>query len=118
MLPQEFRKHLRKQSTPAEKVLWAQFRDRRFVGLKFRRQHSIGHFTVDFFCDEIKLVVGVDGKVPMNVGQHNYDVDRDRFIKSQGFYVYRVENDAVLNFLENVLEDLRRMIDGLRPEHH
>ena len=110
MDPVSFRRLLRQQSTTAEKVLWHQLRDRRFHQLKFRRQHTIGKYIVDFYCEKLKLIIEVDGKVHENLGQANYDHERDQFLKSLGHIIYRVDNDSVTNYQEVVLEDLARFI--------
>ncbi|MFD2164194.1 endonuclease domain-containing protein [Paradesertivirga mongoliensis] len=108
-----FRRLLRRQSTPAEKVLWNKLRDRRFHNLKFRRQHTIDKYTVDFYCEELKLIIEVDGKVHDNLGQANYDHERDEFLKSQGCSVYRLSNESVIRYLEVTMEDLKRSIEKL-----
>ena len=111
-----FRRLLRQQSTPAEKVLWQQLRDRRFHQLKFRRQYTIDKYTVDFYCEELKLIIEVDGKVHDNLGQANYDHERDEFLKSIGNIVYRVDNDSVINYREVMLADLKRFIQQIRAQ--
>jgi very-short-patch-repair endonuclease len=108
-----FRRLLRRQSTPAEKVLWHQLRDRRFHNLKFRRQHTIDKYTVDFYCEELKLIIEVDGKVHENLGQANYDHERDQFLKSLGNLVYRIDNDSVIRFREVALADLKKFIETI-----
>jgi len=105
-----FRRLLRQQSTTAEKILWNRLRDRRFHNFKFRRQHTIGKYTVDFYCDELKLIIEVDGKVHDNLGQANYDQERDEFLSSLGHSIYRVDNESVIRYLEVVLADLERFI--------
>lgn len=105
-----FRRLLRQQSTSAEKVLWHQLRDRRFHQLKFRRQHTIDKYTVDFYCEELKLIIEVDGKVHDNLGQANYDYERDEFLKSIGHIMYRVDNDSVIKYRDVILADLERFI--------
>lgn len=116
MQPKPFRRQLRQQSTPAEKVLWHQLRDRRFHNLKFRRQHTIGKYTVDFYCEELKLIIEVDGKVHDNLGQANYDHERDELLKSLGNVVYRVDNDSVINYREVMLTDLEEVIQKIKME--
>ena len=105
-----FRRLLRQQATPAEKVLWHQLRDRRFLQLKFRRQHTIDKYTVDFYCEELKLIIEVDGKVHDNLGQANYDHERNEFLKSMGHIIYRVDNESVISYRDVALADLERFI--------
>ena len=66
MQPKQFRRHLRKESTGAEKILWFNFRNRKFLNLKIRRQHPIENFIADFYCDELKLIIEVDGSIHDN----------------------------------------------------
>ena len=91
----------RQQPTPAEVVLWQCLRNRQLNGLKFRRQHPIERFIVDFFCSDLRLVIEVDG------GVHQYSVDEDAirqaFLESQRLQVLRFTNDDVLNSIVTVL---------------
>ena len=84
---------LRRQQTPPEKKLWRELRSRQLSGLKFRRQHSVGRFIVDFYCREIRLVIEIDGKV--HEKQRDYDALRDFLIEAKGFTVIRVSNEEV-----------------------
>jgi adenine-specific DNA-methyltransferase len=100
---------LRKNSTDAERLLWRHLRDRRLRGYKFRRQHVIGHYIVDFVCPVSKLIVEVDG------GQHAdrmaYDASRTRFMASQGFRVARFWNHDVLRDVDSVLSVILRLLE-------
>lgn len=76
--------------------------------MKFRRQHNIKNFIVDFYCDEIKLIIEIDGDVHANEKQENYDKNRQCILESMGFKMTRYTNDEVFNNLEGVLEDILR----------
>ncbi|MEJ6982003.1 endonuclease domain-containing protein [Pedobacter sp. P351] len=102
--PKEFRRYLRKESTTAEKILWFHFRNRKFLGLKIRRQHTIENFVVDFYIDELKLIIEVDGSVHDNQGQLNYDHFRNRVLESKGYSVVRIDNVSVIDYTEAALE--------------
>ena len=97
---------LRKNQTPSEVKLWQALRDRGIGNLKFRRQHRIGNYIVDFCCREKKLVIEVDG------GHHNdpqfqlMDEQRQKFIERQGFKVVRFWNDDINGNLEGVVEEI------------
>ncbi len=103
--PTTFARHLRANQTDAEKALWQHLRDRQIEGLKFRRQHVIETFTVDFACMEIKLIIELDG------GQHqaqiSYDEARTRTLERNGFCVLRFWNNEVLQNMDGVLEVIR-----------
>jgi len=98
--PTKRAKRLRRDSTNVERKLWRCLRDRGVDGAKFRRQHPIGRYVVDFACVEAGLVVELDG------GQHaerqGYDADRTIYLESQGFQVIRFWNNEVLENLEGV----------------
>ncbi len=85
-----------------EHVLWFALRKNRLAGLKFRRQHPIEPYVVDFYCPAAKLVVEVDGE--SHVGQAADDESRERFLARQGLRVVRFTNDDVLNDMDAVLE--------------
>jgi len=87
--------------TDAERVLWYHLRDRRLGSFKFRRQHPVGPFIVDFVCPEKELIVEIDG------GQHALNVEddsqRSHFLQAKGYLVLRFWNNEVLQETEAVL---------------
>jgi len=95
---------LRKPLTPAEQKLWPYLRDGRLGGYKFRRQHPIGSFIVDFCCVEAKLVVEIDGESHSDSQKH--DRERTRLLTSQRYQVIRFWNTEVLSNLEGVLKTI------------
>jgi very-short-patch-repair endonuclease len=99
---------LRKQATQPEKLLWSILCDRQLDGLKFRRQHPIEPFIVDFYCPEAKLVIELDGE------SHNdreaYDADRSKLLAKLGLNVMRITNDDVLTNLDGVAEGILRVV--------
>jgi len=99
---------LRSEQSDVEKRLWRELRDRQLDGFKFRRQHGIGPYIVDFVCIEAGLVVELDG------GQHaeqvNYDSRRSVFIEAAGYRVVRFWNNEVLDNTEGVLERIRELL--------
>ena len=95
---------LRHELTPAEKKLWNAIRDHKLDGLKFRRQHPIGHFVLDFFCAEHRLAVEVDGEVHNQ--QIAHDEERSRMLSEFGYVVLRFRNEEVLEDLVRVLEKI------------
>ena len=95
---------LRETSGWAERLLWRWLRDRRFSNYKFRRQHPCGPYTLDFFCEQAKLAIELDGS--QHLDQASYDANRDRFLQSQGYRVLRFWNGDVLNQTESVMETI------------
>ncbi len=95
------RRHLRREMTEPEKLLWYKLRE--FALAKFRRQHSIGDFIVDFYCAEAKLVIEVDGDSHFDDDGIRADKVRDTFLLREGFSVLRFTNEQVMRETEAVL---------------
>ncbi|MEW5972259.1 MAG: ATP-dependent RNA helicase HrpA [Pseudomonadota bacterium] len=112
--PRDFARSLRHNQTEAEQKLWQQLRAHRFEGAKFRRQHPLGPYVVDFVCLEKHLVIELDG------GQHSeaeaYDRQRDAWLEGQGFRVLRFWNNEVMQNLEGVLEAIRLALQSPSPQ--
>ena len=102
----EFARNLRHEQTDCENLLWSRLRAHRLFGLKFRRQQPVGRYVVDFPCPERKLIVELDGGQHMDRAGH--DVERDAWLKSEGYVVLRYWNNEVMANLDGVLEDVAR----------
>jgi very-short-patch-repair endonuclease len=100
-------KRLRQISTPAEEALWAHLRDRKLLGLKFRRQVPVGPYVADFYCHEMRLILELDGPVHEGGSQIRHDVNRDANLEALGFRILRFTNREVHSYLESVLETIR-----------
>ena len=94
-----FRKKLRRSATPQEVILWARLR-RGQMGYKFRRQHSIGKYIVDFYCSEKKLIIEIDGSQHIN---NIADISRTEYLNKLGFKVLRFWDNEINNNIEGVL---------------
>ena len=101
-------RRLRRSQSDAEYVLWFHLRRRRFQGLKFRRQHPIGPYIVDFCCIDKKLIVEVDGS--QHLENVDYDGQRTTFLERNGYRVIRFWNQEVLTEIEGVLESLAQFL--------
>jgi very-short-patch-repair endonuclease len=97
-------RELRQNSAPAERHLWHFLRAKRLKGYKFRRQHLVHPFVVDFVCLEKKLVVELDGG--QHVDQGCYDEKRTLFLQSKGYTVLRFWNDRIFKETEAVLSQI------------
>ena len=97
------RQTLRKESTPAEKLLWQHLRNAQLHNQKFKRQHSIGNFITDFYCAQERLVIEIDGDSHYAASAKAYDEKRTKFFESFGIRVIRFTNVEVLHSLEGVL---------------
>jgi len=113
----------RKAMTEAEKILWANLRNRKLRGFKFRRQHPIADFIADFFCLECNLVVEIDGGYQNDIGQALYDKEKKTCqlnklnIKAIRFTNEEVisDLDAVLSKIEEQLVSVEHLIPGPSP---
>ncbi|HVK54529.1 MAG TPA: endonuclease domain-containing protein [Burkholderiales bacterium] len=104
-------RRLRRNMTDVERLLWRQLRAHRFSDYKFRRQHQIGSFIVDFACMDAKLIIELDGG--QHAEQSKKDEVRDAWLLSQGYRVLRFWNNDVIQNLEGVLQ---RIAEALPPE--
>lgn len=102
----QFAKPMRHTATDAEHLMWKILRAKRFMNLKFRRQHVIEHYIVDFYCHEIGLVIELDGSQHGTEDAIEYDTERTKFLEALGFVVVRYWNHDVLGRTDVVLEDL------------
>ncbi|MGH7146866.1 MAG: endonuclease domain-containing protein [Nitrospiraceae bacterium] len=102
----DLKRRLRSNMTGPETWLWSRLRARQLQGLKFRRQHGIGPYIVDFYCPEQSLVIEVDGDSHADADQIVKDQLRDKYFQSLGLRVIRYFNDDIVKNLAGVLEDL------------
>jgi very-short-patch-repair endonuclease len=103
-------RELRERQTPAEEVLWEALRGRRLAGLKFRRQHPIGPFVVDFCCPDRRLAIELDGTVHATQGEH--DAEREALLVAAGYRVLRFPNEAIRDNFPAVLEAILHAAAG------
>jgi len=101
------RRKLRNHSTLAESVLWKLLRNNQ-TGRKFRRQHSIENYIVDFYCAEEKLIIELDGEPHNNLGIILKDGDRAERLIQLGYKILRFENNTIVNYSLNVIEEIKK----------
>lgn len=97
-------KDLRKNSTDAENFLWKILRSKRLEGIKFRRQHIIGQFIVDFVCLERKIVIELDGG--HHASQKERDYERDNWLECEGYKVLRFWNNELFENTDGVMNNI------------
>ena len=106
------RKELRNESTPAEKKLWSALQCSRLEGYKFRRQHSVGFFILDFYCPSQRLAIEVDGDSHFTDDAIAYDKERTAYLNALNIRVLRFLNTDVYNNLdavrERIVEEIKR----------
>ena len=96
---------LRKNLTIPEARLWSALRNKQLEGLRFRCQHPVGNFILDFYCPACKLVVEIDGEI--HASQTEYDNARTAKLSEYGYRVLRFRNEQVMNDLPKVLAQIR-----------
>ncbi|MEL6616014.1 MAG: endonuclease domain-containing protein, partial [Bacteroidota bacterium] len=106
------RKRLRQDATPAERRLWRIVRAKRLDGHKFRRQHGIGPYVLDFYCADAKLAIELDGAVHADPQRAAYDAERQRDLEALGVRVLRFENRAVTETPDVVAEAILAVLNG------
>ncbi|HRI26754.1 MAG TPA: methylmalonyl-CoA mutase family protein, partial [Chitinophagales bacterium] len=103
-----FKRELRENMTPAEAKLWSLIQKRQVNGRKFRKQHAVGFYILDFYCPEEHLAIELDGNVHFNVGALTYDEERTTFLNTYGIYVLRFENKWVFEQPDAVIEAIKQ----------
>jgi len=113
--PRDFARQLRSEPTDAERILWRQLRQRQLHGHKFRRQHVVGGYIVDFACVERKLAVELDGS--QHAQRTDYDAARTRALAAQGYRVLRFWNNDVFGGMDGVLAVILAALDVPQSPH-
>jgi very-short-patch-repair endonuclease len=93
---QEYARELRLRTTKAEQKLWFLLRNRKLKGKKFRRQHAIANYVADFYCNESKLVIELDGNFHTVEETKEYDKSRTNLLNELGIIVLRFWNEEVI----------------------
>lgn len=112
----EFAKTMRTNATDAEILMWQLLRNKRFMNLKFRRQHVITPYIVDFYCHELGLVIELDGSQHGTDDAIEYDAERTKFLEALDLKVVRYWNHDVLNRTDVVLADLWHRYQELKED--
>jgi len=102
---------LRKNMSYAEKVLWQQLRNRKLNNLKFRRQHPVDIFILDFYCHERRLAIEVDGGIHKSTEQKEWDDNRTFVLNEFGIHVLRFTNEEVIDSVQEVLSVIKEFLD-------
>lgn len=99
-------KQMRGEPTPAEAKLWEQLQNRQLGGLRFRRQHPVNAYILDFWCPACKLVVELDGSAHDTPQAKEHDAARQEHLQSYGYTILRFSNERVTNELPVVLNEI------------
>ncbi len=106
-------KELRNNETDSEKVLWEKLRNNQIKGLKFRRQHPVNLYIVDFYCHKLKLIIELDGDYHALREQVSKDIERTEALSLMGLEVIRFKNDEVMNDIDSVLLRITSWIEKI-----
>ncbi len=106
----QFARELRQPQTPAEATLWRHLRNRN-LKYKFRRQHPIDFFIIDFYCAEAKLLIETDGDSHLAKEQMEYDQARTEYLEELGYKVIRFTNDDVRYTINEVLNEIIKVVE-------
>jgi len=109
------RQYLRNNATTVERILWSKLKGKQFLGHKFRRQHGIGPFIVDFYCHECKLAIEIDGATHWTGEAKEYDRRREKYIGQYGVHFLRFTNSAIAENLHGVLIAIAEEVKGHHP---
>jgi len=106
---------LRKNMTKAEIILWGKLKNRKLFTVRFRRQHPVDIFVVDFYCHELKLAIEIDGGIHLVKEISEYDNGRTYDIEKFGIRIMRFTNDQVFNNIDFVQQEILNKIHDLTP---
>jgi very-short-patch-repair endonuclease len=112
-LKRDAARRLRAEASDAERKLWSRLRRKQMALLRFRRQHPIGPYIVDFYCSAAKLVVELDGAQHGEDKAVAYDRARTEWLEARGFHVLRIWNHEFFEDPEEVLERIWRTIKDI-----
>jgi very-short-patch-repair endonuclease len=101
----EFRIKLRKKMTQSEVFLWSKIKSKQ-LGYKFRRQHGIDNYIVDFYCHELGVIIELDGISHLSEKTYKKDLIKQKHLEEVGYIVKRYTDNQIINEMENVLKDL------------
>ena len=108
------RKELRNNSTSAESVLWNLLKNKQVLGMKFRRQHSVGPYILDFYCPQIRLCIELDGHDHFtSIGDMQDDIRTDYLYRHHNIRTIRFENCDIFNHPEEVINTISQTIQTL-----
>jgi very-short-patch-repair endonuclease len=108
-----FARQLRRVCTDAERKLWRYIRNRQISGLKFRRQHPIGSFILDFYCEELRFGIELDGGQHYSDSGQAQDTRRTAMLREKGVRILRFSNLDVLNNIEGVVTAILQSVAAL-----
>ncbi|WP_082385097.1 endonuclease domain-containing protein [Brevundimonas sp. AAP58] len=108
-------RELRRKLTLPEVILWTAVRGRRVARARFRRQHPLGPYILDFYCDEARLALEINGDGHLHPDQATHDLRRTVWLEARGIAVYRIAARDVLSNLEGLIASIAERVRGRPP---
>jgi very-short-patch-repair endonuclease len=107
---------LRSNMTRAEIILWSRLRSKKINGYKFRRQQPLFDYIVDFYCNDLKLIIEVDGEIHSFSEKISYDSKRDSILKTNGYHIIRLSNFEIETEINSTINKIISYIsENLSP---
>jgi very-short-patch-repair endonuclease len=104
----ELARKMRNNLTPSEKIVWNEIKEKKISGYKFRKQHPVYRYILDFYCHEKKLAIEIDGD--SHKERKDYDEYRDSYVRSIGIETLRFTNEEIENNIANVIEAIKKKL--------
>jgi len=108
------RRKLRQNQTNAEELVWRFLRNRQMLGYKFKRQYSVDHFVIDFYCPELKLAVEIDGGTHNNPEQKKKDIGRQKYLEAFNIKFVRIKDEELFGNPNKAFNKIERAIKLIR----
>ena len=108
------RRELRQRQTHTDEIVWPRIRNRKMLGLKFKRQYSIDKFVLDFYCSELKIAIEIDGSIHELEEINLYDIQRQKYIEGYGIIFIRITNKEISDNSELAFKNLENKIKNLK----
>ena len=107
----EIARHLRKNLTMGEKILWGFLRNKNFEKLRFRRQHPIDNYIVDFYCKEKNLIIEIDGPLHEDEERKLKDAIRQTYLEAKGYRILRFKDKELSGDIDIILKRIKSFND-------
>lgn len=112
----EYARQLRQNPTPAEQLLWERLRGNQ-TGYKFRRQHPMDKYVVDFYCLALKLAIEIDGPIHLDPIKQLEDENKDIDLTEKGIEILRFTNEQVIHHMETVIAEIIKTLSYLEKKY-
>jgi len=110
LVTKEYRQLLRKEATPSERIIWKRLQKRQIDGYKFRQQHGMGPYVLDFYCPELRLCIEIDGDIHDLPENKKKDSERTIFLNQNKIEVIRFTNEEIAENIDDVINSIKEKI--------